>query len=64
LVILGSTDFLEFVSPFSCLYKACFVEIKTRIDLGMFCAGKGDTLELPPVSARGEMKVEARMEIG
>jgi len=64
LIVLGSIDFPEFVSPFSCLYKAYFVEIKTRIELGMFCAHKGDNSELPPVSARGETKVEARMDMG
>jgi len=29
----------------------------------MFCAGKGDTSELPPILARGEMRLEARMEM-
>jgi len=30
----------------------------------MFCAGKGDTSEQPSVSACGETRVEARMEMG
>jgi len=30
----------------------------------MFYAGKGDTSELPPISARGETRVEARIEMG